>query len=157
MNHDPPLIGKDSPICEVADIICKESHVWVVEGEDSRKIVGFITEKDLLEIISPLPKKSYTIGVIRPKSLRHTEFDKAEDVMTRPVIKCHPRTTVEEALNIMAGHRVRRLAVTENGEIIGEVSLNIMISTYFKVACRKIPGIMANNSFSKWHSNFEKI
>jgi CBS domain-containing protein len=53
--------------------------------------------------------------------------------MTMPVIKCHPLTTVEEALNIMAGHRVRRLAVTENGEIIGEVSLNIMISTYFKV------------------------
>jgi len=132
MNRNPPLIDKSSSVHEVAGIVCKESHVWVVEGEDSRKIVGFISEKDLLEIISPLPKKSYTIGVIRPKSLRHTEFDKAEDIMTRPVIKCHLQTTAEKALTLMADHRVRRLAVTENGEIIGEVSLNIMISTYFK-------------------------
>ncbi len=121
-------IGRDG-----VEIVRGEWPLCLTGGEGSRKIVGFITEKDLLEIISPLPKKSYTIGVIRPKSLRHTEFDKAEDVMTMPVIKCHPLTTVEEALNIMAGHRVRRLAVTENGEIIGEVSLSIMISTYFKV------------------------
>ena len=136
MNRNPPLIDKNSSIHEVADIVCKENHVWVVEGKDSRKIVGFITEKDLLDIISPLPEKSYTIAVIRPKSLRHSEFDKAEDIMTKPVIKCHLHATAEEALNLMADHRVRRLAVTDDGEIIGEVSLNIMIDAYFKVTPR---------------------
>ncbi len=136
MNRNPPLIDKNSSIHEVADIVCKENHVWVVEGKDSRKIVGFITEKDLLDIISPLPEKSYAIAVIRPKSLRHSEFEKAEDIMTRPVIKCHLQTTAEEALELMADHRVRRLAVTDNEEIIGEVSLNIMIDAYFKITPR---------------------
>jgi len=136
MNSNPPLIDKNSSVHEVAGIVCKESHVWVVEERDSKKIVGFITEKDLLDIISPLPVKSYTIAVIRPKSLRHSEFEKAEDIMTRPVIKCHLQTTAEEALDLMADHRVRRLAVTDNEEIIGEVSLNIMIDAYFKITTR---------------------
>jgi len=136
MNRNPPLIGQSASIHEVAVIVCKENHVWVVEEKDNRKIVGFITEKDLLDIISPLPGKSYTIAVIRPKSLRHSEFEKAEDIMTRPVIKCRPRTTVEEALGLMVDHRVRRLAVTDNEEIIGEVSLNIMIDAYFKITPR---------------------
>jgi len=131
MNPNPPLIDKGSSVHEVAEIVCKKNHVWVVEERDSKKVVGFITEKDLLDIISPLPMKSYTIAVIRPKSLRHSEFEKAEDIMTRPVIKCHLQTTAEEALNLMADNRVRRLAVTDDGEIVGEVALNAMLETYF--------------------------
>jgi CBS domain-containing protein len=133
MNRNPPLIEQSASICEVAKIVVKESHAWVIERKDSRKIVGFITEKDLLDIVSPLPSRSYTVGVIRPKSLRHTEFEKAEEIMAKPVIKCHPKATIEEALHLMANHRVRRLAVTENDEIIGELSLNIVISIYFSI------------------------
>jgi CBS domain-containing protein len=96
-------------------------------------MVGVITEKDLLDIVSSLPLKSYTIGVIRPKSLQHTEFETMGDLMTKPVIKCHPTTTLEEVLRLMTKHRIRRLAVTENDEIIGELSLRIVTSIYFSV------------------------
>lgn len=133
MNRDPPLVEQGASICDVARIVCKESHAWVVERKESRRIVGFITEKDLLDIVSPLPSKCYAIGVIRPRSLHHTEFENAEDIMAKPVIKCHPKATMEEALHLMANHRVRRLAVTENEEIMGELSLNIVIHTYFSL------------------------
>ena len=133
MNRDPPLVERNTPICEVAKIVSKENHAWVVEGKDSRKLVGVITETDLLDIVSPLPSRSYTIGVIRPRSLHHTELEKAEDIMAKPVIRCHPETTIEEALSLMTSHRLRRLAVTENDEILGELSLNIMINAYFSI------------------------
>jgi len=134
MNRNPPLVEKNASIHAVAKkITMKKRHVWVVERKDSRKIVGLITEKDLLEIVSPLPSRSYTVGIIRPKSLHHTEFEKAEDIMAKPVIKCHPKTTMEEALRLMANHRVRRLAVTENDEIIGELSLTNVIHIYFSI------------------------
>lgn len=134
MNCNPPLIEKNASLHAVAKkVSMKRRHVWVVEEKDSRKIVGVITEKDLLDIISPLPKKGYTVAVIRPRSLRHTEFEKAEDVMAEPVIKCHPEATVEEALHLMTSHRVRRLAVTENDEIIGELCLTNVIHTYFSI------------------------
>lgn len=133
MNRVPPLVEQEAPIGGVAEIVCQENHVWVVERKDSRKMVGVITEKDLLDIVSPLPLKSYTIGIIRPKSLHHIEFETAGDIMTKPVIKCHATATLEEALRLMTKHRIRRLAVTENDEIIGELSLKIVISTYFSV------------------------
>lgn len=133
MNRDPPLIEQDASIREVAKIVGKENHVWVVEKKDRRRMVGVITEKDLLDIVSPLPLKSYTIGVITPRSLHHAEFEKAGDIITKPVIKCHPAATLEEALRLMTKHRIRRLAVTEDDEIIGELSLNIVIHTYFSI------------------------
>lgn len=133
MNRDPPLVERNTPICEVAKMVSKENHAWVVEGKDSKKLVGVITETDLLDIVSPLPSRSYTIGVISPRSLHHTELEKAEDIMAKPVIRCHPETTIEEALSLMTSHRLRRLAVTENDEILGELSLNIMIDAYFSI------------------------
>jgi len=136
MNSNPPLIEKDGSMYTVAKKVgMKRRHVWVVEGKDSRKLVGVITEKDLLDVISPLPLRSYAIAVIRPKSLHHTEFEKAEDIMAKPVIRCHPQTTVEEALQLMVRHGVRRLAVTEteDDEIIGELSLTNIIHAYFNL------------------------
>jgi CBS domain-containing protein len=134
MNRNPPLVEKDASIHAVAKkVSMKRRHVWVVEGKDSRKLVGVITEKDLLDVISPLPKKCYAIGVIRPRSLRHTELEKAEDIMAKPVIKCCLKTTVEEALRLMMSHKIRRLAVTENDEILGELSLTNVIHAYFSI------------------------
>ena len=131
MNHNPPLVEKNAHIREVVQKVCQERHVWVVEGKDGRKIVGIITEKDLLDVVSPLPLRSYTTGVITPKSLHHTEFEKASDIMAQPVVKCHPKATIEDALRLMAKHRVRRLAVTENDEIMGEFTLHIVVTAYF--------------------------
>jgi len=134
MNSNPPLIEKSASIYAVAKKVgMKRRHVWVVEEKDSRKLVGVITEKDLLDVVSPLPHKSYTVGVISPRSLRHTEFEKAEDIMVKPVLKCHPQTTMEEALHLMTGHGVRRLAVAEDDEILGELCLTNVIHAYFSI------------------------
>ena len=134
MNANPPLVERSASIYAVAKKVgMKRRHVWVVEEKDSRKLVGVITEKDLLDVVSPLPHKSYTVGVISPRSLRHTEFEKAEDIMAKPVLKCHPQTTMEEALHLMTGHKVRRLAVAEDDEILGELSLTNVIHAYFSI------------------------
>jgi len=133
MNRNPPMVEKDASIREIVPKVCKERHVWVVDRKGSREIVGIITEKDLLDVVSPLPLKCHIVGVITPASLRHAHFEKAEDIMAKPVLKCHPDTKMEEALRFMANNRVRRLAVTENDEIIGELTANIVITTYFSI------------------------
>ncbi len=132
MDRNPPLVAKDASLFQVANIVDKENHAWVVDSEQDRKILGIITEKDLLDIVSLMPSRSYTIGTIKPKSLHHTELEKAGDFMSRPVVKCHPNTRMEKALCLLVDHRIRRLAVAENDEIIGELNLNIVINTYFK-------------------------
>ena len=132
MGRNLPLVTRDTPLHEVANVVVKREHVWVVESKEDRKLSGVVTQKDLLEIISPIPSKSYATATIKLKSLRHTELNKAEDVMSKPVTKCRPEATMKEALRLMVEHRIRRLAVAENDEIIGELNLSIVISNYFK-------------------------
>ncbi len=49
--RDVPLIEKDALIDRVLDILSKKTHVWVTEGKESKKIVGVITEHDILSIL----------------------------------------------------------------------------------------------------------
>ena len=97
MDKDPPLIAKTATIRNVAKKVCqKRRHVWVVEQKDSRKLVGVITEKDLLDIVNPMSTKTHIIGVMNPMSLRHVELYTAEDIMANPVRKCSSGTVMKE-------------------------------------------------------------
>jgi len=134
MDNNPPLITRMASIRTVAKKVCqKRRHVWVVEQKDSRKLVGVITEKDLLDIVSPISRKTHIVGMMNPMSLRHGELYNAEDIMAKPVRKCSPDTTIEEVLLLMKDCRIRRLAITEGEEIVGELSLSAVIKAYFTI------------------------
>lgn len=130
MDPDPPLVPGDAPLSEVGELVCSNGHVWVVEARDSRKLVGVISEKDLLDIMAPIPDKSHTVGTIQVKSLHHTELTRAELIMSKPVISCGPQANVEEALGVLCRHQIRRLAVVEGDEIVGQVCLRALIRGY---------------------------
>ena len=49
-----PLIEKDASIDRVLSILTKSDHVWVVESKGSKKLVGIITEHDILDIFPPV-------------------------------------------------------------------------------------------------------
>lgn len=134
MERDPPLVARDAGLAEVASVVNERQHAWVVESKKDRKLCGIITQKDLADIISPIPSKSYTTGTIRLKCLHHADLDKAEAFMSKPATHCRPETTMEEALSLMAQRRVRQLAVTEDDEIIGELNLSIVISNYLRTS-----------------------
>jgi len=137
MERDPPLVARDAALAEVARVVNERQHAWVVESKEDRKLRGIITQKDLVDIISPIPSKSYTTGTIRLKCLHHAELNKAEDFMSKPIVCCRPETTMEQALCLMAERRIRRLAVAEDDEIIGELNLGIVIGNYLKKTQRE--------------------
>lgn len=129
---DVPLIEKDAPIDRVLDILTKKTHVWVSDSKKSRKIVGVITEHDVLSILSPR-KVPYAFGL---PDLRALHRGTAEEVMSRRLVKCGPKNTVSDVLRKMIEHGVRRLPVTKrNNIIVGEVRLYHIIKGY--VAARK--------------------
>jgi CBS domain-containing protein len=70
--------------------------------------VGIITEKDILERVVTPGKDVY-------KTL-------AKDVMSEPVISIEASSTLKEALVLMKKNNIRRLAVTENGSLVGLVT-----------------------------------
>ncbi len=130
--EDVPIIEKDAPIERVLDILTKKTHVWVTECKGSKKIIGAITEHDVLSILSPR-KVPYAFGL---PDLRALHIGTAENVMSKRLIKCSPKDTVKDVLGKMAGHGIRRLPVTKQDNIlVGEIRLFHIIKGY--IAARK--------------------
>ncbi|KAF5430358.1 CBS domain-containing protein [Candidatus Methanophagaceae archaeon] len=136
---DLPLIEQDASMECVLSILAESDHVWVVESKGSKRLVGIITEHDILGIFSPRKKVSY-FGVPDKKSLHYETFEKAGHIMSRDPIRCSPGEKVKEVLNKMIDHRVRRIPVVENSEIIGEITLHHLIRkihTFIKIPIKE--------------------
>jgi len=77
---------------------------------DSDKLVGILTERDILQRI-----------VAQRRDPAET---RVEEVMTTEVVCCRPHTTVEEARGVMKNRRIRHLPVlSEGGELLGMISI----------------------------------
>lgn len=124
-----PLIEKDASVDRVLEILTASDYVWVVESEESKKVVGIITEHDILHIFSPQKKMSF-FGSPNKKSLHYESFENAEHIMSRNPVVCSPDETVEDVLNKMVFHRIRRIPVIENDKIIGEITLHHLIKEF---------------------------
>ena len=77
------------------------------------KIVGIITERDYARKI-----------VLMGRSSKETAV---RDIMTSPVMYVRPDQTNEECMALMTDNRVRHLAVMDNGELIGLISIGDLV------------------------------
>ena len=98
MRIDPPTV---SPSDSVAEAVIKMSK------EDDRAI-GIITEKDILE------------RVVKPKKMM--DLIQVRDVMTTPLASIDVDKTNKQALDLMRFKGIRRLAIMEEGRLIGIVT-----------------------------------
>jgi CBS domain-containing protein len=81
----------------------------VVEGENVPKLVGVLTDRDL------------AILVVAPG--REPRKTRVSEVMTRNVVTCNETDSVEEALDSMKSHQIRRIPVLSKGNgVVGVVS-----------------------------------
>lgn len=103
------LMTKD-PICcletdtaEHASRLMKQHDLGVlpvVETQPSKKLLGIVTDRDLVLRILAEERK--------PREVR------VSDIMTRDVIACSPDDGYEEALRLMEQHRIRRIPAIDN-------------------------------------------
>ena len=112
MTSDPKFcLGEDSVID--AACIMREEHVGVVpivESEESRRVVGIVTDRDLC------------LGVVAegqdPANVR------VEQCMTRKVVCASPDDALEDVTELMQENQIRRVPVVgDRGELCGIVSL----------------------------------
>ena len=140
MNTAPPLVEKGASLCHVARMLQSARHLWVVEERRSRVLVGIVTQHQFLDLLSPIPEGEHATGFIRSRSLLHEDLGTAEEFMSRPVVSCGPATKVEDALELLRERDIRRLAVVEGGEIVGELSPKGVIAAYYIASCSVNPG-----------------
>ena len=80
--------------------------------------VGIITETDLA-------RKVVALGL-------NLETTLVSSVMTKPLLSMDRYFPVEEAEEFMQKHKIRHLAVTEEDEIVGMLSVKDLVSCYSK-------------------------
>lgn len=111
MTRDPATCTADTPLAEVARLMvdCNCGEIPIVESKESGKIVGVVTDRDIVcrtiaKDINPLEKT-------------------AGDVMSKSPYSVHPDDDLQECIDIMEEHQVRRVPVVEDdGRCCGIVS-----------------------------------
>ncbi|MHC0037295.1 CBS domain-containing protein [Pseudoneobacillus sp. C159] len=94
-------------VFEVANKM-KEWNVGAIPIVDGEKLVGMITDRDI---------------VVRGVAEKHPGSTKVEDVMSDTLVTVSPDTGTREAAQLMAKNQIRRLPVVENDRLVGIVSL----------------------------------
>jgi CBS domain-containing protein/uncharacterized protein YjbJ (UPF0337 family) len=81
----------------------------VVEGENVPKLVGVLTDRDLAVLV--------VAPGLEPRKT------KVSEIMTRNVVACHENDPVEQALDSMKSHQIRRIPVLSNrNKVVGVIS-----------------------------------
>ena len=107
MTGDPSSIGASASVVEAARLM-REKHIGSLPVTEDERLVGMITDRDI------------TTRVVAESAVPETTS--VEDVYSRDLISVGPNNDLEEALQLMARHQVRRLPVVENGRLVGMVA-----------------------------------
>jgi CBS domain-containing protein len=83
--------------------------VPVVEDEETRKLIGIVTDRDL------------TLKIVAEG--RDPKTTRVEDVMTHKVVTCHAEDDLQKALDAMAHYRLRRIPVVDHEDrVVGIIA-----------------------------------
>jgi len=112
MSKDVKTVRTDATVKEAVSKMNKFriGSIIVIEG---KRPVGIITERDILErIVEPC---------MEPTAIR------AKEIMSSPVVFTSPDGNIEDAARLMATRKIKKLAVMENGKLVGIVtSMDLM-------------------------------
>lgn len=131
---DTPIIEENEEVYSVLNILGARNHIWVVNNKKEKKVVGVITEHDVLVTLAPKNFSPYMFGVPDIRSLKHETVKTARDIMSREVITCDEEDKIVDILKRMTKYKLRRLPVIKNKQIIGEITLNQLIRKFYDAA-----------------------
>lgn len=82
----------------------------IVQNGDA---IGIITERDVL--------KRVVLEAKNPKAARVSQ------IMTAPLVAGNPQMNIQEAVGLMTKERIKKLPVTEDGRLVGMITLTDLV------------------------------
>ena len=111
MTKNPVCCLPDDMVAKAAQLMQSENigSIPVIENEQTQKLVGIVTDRDLaLKIVA---------------EGRDAKSTKVEAVMTRKVVTCRAEDDLQIALDAMSKHQLRRIPIVDNdNKILGIIS-----------------------------------
>jgi CBS domain-containing protein len=122
-----PFMEENAGWAEFLTKLSARAHAWVVNNKEEMKVVGIVTEHDILRnIIPPTHRKISMFGIHRADMLHKETI--VRDIMTHNPVVCSPEETVADVLKKFSSFNIRRLAVVdENKRLLGEVTIQLLV------------------------------
>ena len=112
---------QDDNIACVAKLMKENDIGCMPVCDNSNKVIGFITDRDIV-----------LRGIAEDKDCNQT---KVKDLMVKNIIKTTPDTDIEDASKTMQENQIRRIPVIENERIVGILSIGD-IARSEKISCK---------------------
>lgn len=116
MSTPPRTVGPTASVHEVATMM-EDANCGFIPVVDESGPVGVVTDRDL--VIRCLSSHAPVTGPAAGDTA-------VAMVMSPQVFTIGPGRTLEEAAHMMAEHRVRRLPIVDDGEVVGVLSLGCL-------------------------------
>lgn len=106
MTQRPRAMNPKTPLNEIAQVM-ETDDVGAIPLVDGDRLVGIVTDRDI--VVRAVAKGK------DPKGMP------ASEVSSSQLVTVHPDDDLSDALQLMAQHQVRRLAVTDEDRLVGVV------------------------------------
>ena len=135
MNTEVITCKPGDPVSKLVELL-KEHHISGMPVVDNGKVVGIVSETDMLKLFKApevssdmfLPSPFEIIEMPIRSVIRFEEFKRSledihmkpvRDIMKKKVYSVSPDISLEEASGMMVKYDVNRLPVIENGKLVG--------------------------------------
>lgn len=115
-------INNNPSALDVAKLMAKHriGSVVIIEGNNDKKPVGIITERDILKKVSAQNKSAAQVAV------RH--------IMSSPLVSVNSIDSIDTAAETIAKNKVKRLVVLEqDGSMVGILSISDIVKKLAKI------------------------
>ena len=125
--RNTPFIEEHAIWAEFLTKLSLRAHGWVVNNTEDMRVIGVVTEHDMLRCITPPGEKKERIFGIPRAEILHKE-SVVRDIMTHNPVVCSPEETVADVLKKFSSFGIRRLAVVdENKRLLGEITIQLLV------------------------------
>ena len=128
------------PVSQALDLLSKNKISGLPVIDKENKLVGMLTEKDIIKYILPgyLKKVGTFVYEDNPKAIRNKvkellEQRKVSDIMREEVITKGPDTSLSEVARTMLIERIRRIPIVDNeGKVVGIIAREDVVKAFIK-------------------------
>ena len=124
---DVVTVAPSATVQEIAALITSRRIGAVVVMEVAGRLGGIVSERDVVKALAAKGEAA----------LRLT----AADIMTRDVITATPRTTVDQAMELMDTGYFRHLPVVENGTMVGIISIRDAVRAHIQAQAQEVDSL----------------
>ena len=111
MNKNVIVAKPDVTVREASKVMAK-FHIGSLIIQSAGKIIGIMTERDVLQAVATGKDPETTL---------------VEEIMSKNVITIEPDKKIEDAVELMIEHKIKKLPVVSEGKLVGIITASDII------------------------------